>query len=171
VNQIPGSIHSTLRGIEIPESIRAANIVNHISTLMVPLAELLFSGILDRFSKLRVVLAEGGASWVPWILGMCDYQGERSMYRGNSSTWPLKMRPSDYWKRQCAAGFWSDQISPYTLDFMGEDTVMWEGDYPHGIVTWPNSREIQNFSLLKVTDEKQRAKILAGNAVRMFNLA
>jgi len=171
VNEIPGSIHSTLRGIEIPESIRAANIVNHISTLMVPLAELLFSGILDRFSKLRVVLAEGGASWVPWILGMCDYQGERSMYRGNSSTWPLKMRPSDYWKRQCAAGFWSDQISPYTLDFMGEDTVMWEGDYPHGIVTWPNSREIQNFSLLKVTDEKQRAKILAGNAVRMFNLA
>ena len=170
VLEVEGSIHGSHRGVPIPESMRAANIVAHISSLFAPLAELLLSGILERFPRLRVVLAESGTSWIPWILHQCDYVGERQMYKDAAARWELKMRPSDYWKRQCSAGFWSDLISPYQLEYMGEDTVMWEGDYPHGIVTWPNSREIQGHSLAKVTDERQRAKILAGNAVRVFNL-
>jgi len=47
---------------------------------------------------------------------------------------------------------------------------MWEGDYPHGILTWPDSKTIIEKSMRRVTDESQRHKILAANAMRMFNL-
>ena len=164
-----GRHFKSLQGITFPEGVKVGNIVNHVSTHINPLAEFLMSGILERFPKLRVVLAESGSSWIPYVLNQCDYVGERQKYKAGD-TWELKMLPSDYWKRQCASGFWSDFIHPDLLDFMGEDTVMWEGDYPHPIVTWPNSRQIQESSLATVNDEKQRTKILSGNAVRMFNL-
>jgi len=163
-----GQMHGSHRGAKIPGSMRAANIVAHVSSLINPLAELLMGGVLERFPKMRVVLAEGGVSWLPYVLNQADYVGERQKYTDGS--WELKMLPSDYWKRQCASGFWSDLISPNLLEDVGEHTVMWEGDYPHGILTWPDSKTIIEKSMRRVTDEGQRHKILAANAMRMFNL-
>lgn len=163
-----GQMHGSHRGAKIPGSMRAANIVAHVSSLINPLAELLMGGVLERFPKMKVVLAEGGVSWLPYVLNQADYVGERQKYTDGS--WELTMLPSDYWKRQCASGFWSDLISPNLLEDVGEHTVMWEGDYPHGILTWPDSKTIIEQSMRRVTDEGQRHKILAANAMRMFNL-
>ena len=170
---ILGGTGNTLKSHQdavIPENIRAAATVAHVTTHTAPLAEFLMSGILERFPRMRVILAESGVSWIPYVLHQCDYVGERQQYKAAAS-WELKMPPSEYWKRQCGAGFWSDFIHPDLLGFMGEDTVMWEGDYPHPIVTWPNSQRIIEQSLSTVKDPRQRGKVLAGNAVRILKLS
>jgi predicted TIM-barrel fold metal-dependent hydrolase len=127
----------------------------------------MMSGILERHPKLDVFFAESGASWIPYTLNQCDYYWPRySRFDGNE----LRMLPSDYWRRQCYAGFWTDIISPQVVDWLGEDNVLWEGDYLHTIATFPNSRNIQAESLKDIVDSNIRAKILAGNSVKLFKL-
>jgi len=44
----------------------------------------------------------------------------------------LKMKPSDYWRRQCKATFQFDRIGAKLIDDMGAESLMWGSDYPHG---------------------------------------
>ena len=81
------------------------------------------------------------------------------------------MLPSDYFRRQCHAGFWSDVITPDVVEWVGEENILWEGDYLHTIATFPRSKEFQAESLAKITDKGTRAKILAGNSVKLFGLS
>ena len=53
---------------------------------------------------------------------------------------------------------------------MGRDHVLWEDDYPHQVSDCPNSQKNIDFSLTRVTDPEVRYKILARNAVKVFNL-
>ena len=78
-------------------------------------------------------------------------------------------RPENSWD-QCHAGFWSDVITPDVVEWVGEENILWEGDYLHTIATFPQSQKIISESLGKITDEAMRAKILAGNSVKLFGL-
>ncbi|MDP2372790.1 hypothetical protein [Reyranella sp.] len=42
----------------------------------------------------------------------------------------LKMKPSDYWRRQCKATFQFDLIGAKLIDEMGAESLMWGSDYP-----------------------------------------
>ena len=46
---------------------------------------------------------------------------------------------------------------------------MWSSDYPHPVSSWPNSRAVVSkmFDGIPAAD---RQKIVAGNAVRVWNL-
>jgi len=153
--------------VKMPQYMRSSASINHVQSLIYPCVELMMSGILERHPKLDVFFAESGASWIPYTLNQCDYYWPRySRFDGNE----LRMLPSDYWRRQCYAGFWTDIISPQVVDWLGEDNVLWEGDYLHTIATFPNSRNIQAESLKDIVDSNIRAKILAGNSVKLFKL-
>jgi len=49
------------------------------------------------------------------------------------------MKPSEYWRRQCKATFQFDRIGTQMIHEIGEDTLMWGSDYPHGDGVWPES--------------------------------
>ena len=51
----------------------------------------------------------------------------------------LKMKPSEYWRRQCKATFQFDRIGTKLIDDMGVETLMWGSDYPHADGVWPES--------------------------------
>ena len=51
----------------------------------------------------------------------------------------LRMKPSDYWRRQCKATFQFDRIGTQMIHDIGEETLMWGSDYPHGDGVWPES--------------------------------
>ena len=55
---------------------------------------------------------------------------------------PLKMKPSDYVRRQLWATFQDDPTGPMTCQFFGENNYMWASDFPHTDSTWPHSREV-----------------------------
>jgi hypothetical protein len=53
----------------------------------------------------------------------------------------LKMRPSEYWRRQCYATYQSDPIGVKWIDELGEGNIMWGSDFPHPDGVWPDSQE------------------------------
>jgi predicted TIM-barrel fold metal-dependent hydrolase len=54
---------------------------------------------------------------------------------------PLKLKPSEYWRRQCKATFQYDRVGTKLIDEMGLETLMWGSDYPHPDGVWPESEK------------------------------
>jgi predicted TIM-barrel fold metal-dependent hydrolase len=129
------------------------------------MATMLFSQILERFPRMKLVSSESGIGWVPYLLEVADHQWERQkLWREGMS-----IKPSEYFHRQCYANFWFEEVGIKMRYYIGIDNIMWESDYPHPTCTYPNSQEY----IAKVTQElmpEERQKILVGNAVRVFNL-
>ena len=114
--------------------------------LLDPLVGLIFSGVLDRHPGLRLVLAESGIGWLPYVIEEMDDKFEqfaeaREVWEGRGGI-PLQLRPSEYFRRQVWATFQKDAAGLALLEAIGEDRVMWASDYPHPDSTWPHSREV-----------------------------
>ena len=98
------------------------------------LAAIISANVLERYPHVRIAFGESGCGWIPYALDRMDYEWEdRFMDLG------LKMKPSDYWRRQCKATFQFDRIGTKLIDDMGVETLMWGSDYPHGDGVWPQS--------------------------------
>src|SRR5690242_17125125 len=98
------------------------------------LAALIGASVLERYPNLRVVFGESGIGWIPYALDRMDFEWE-DRFRDIG----LKMKPSDYWRRQCKATFQFDRIGTRMIDEMGVETLMWASDYPHTDGVWPES--------------------------------
>ena len=54
----------------------------------------IFSGALERYPNVRVVLGESGIGWTPYVLDRMDYEWEDQF----KSDLDLTMEPSEYWQ-------------------------------------------------------------------------
>jgi len=52
---------------------------------------------------------------------------------------------------------------------VGVANMMWSTDYPHHGNDWPHSRKVIDETMAGIPQE-EKAKIVAGNAVRIFKL-
>jgi predicted TIM-barrel fold metal-dependent hydrolase len=126
------------------------------------LASVIFSGALERYRGLRVVLGEAGIGWIPYVLWRMDAEWE-DQFKDLSLTMP----PSDYWKRQCWATYQTDPIGVKLLDDLGVDRVMWGSDFPHPDGVWPDSREYVQREMGHLPADVRR-KIVCENAARLY---
>jgi len=138
-----------------------------------PLAAVIFSGALERYPNLRIVLAETGIGWLPYMLERMDdtyhkFLDAPDFWRSHSRL-ALAMAPSAYFRRQIWATFQTDHAGLRLLDTLGEDRVMWASDYPHADSTWPESRRAieDNF---KHVPAGARRRILCDNARELYGL-
>src|SRR5262249_38700546 len=133
------------------------------------LAALIFSGTLERYPRLRVVLSESGIGWLPFLLERMDQQAllfaECAEFYPDAV--PLSLAPSAYFRRQIWATFQVDQRGIEMLHHIGEDRVMWASDYPHVDGTWPDSRAEITRSLHSLKPG-QRRKLLHDNAFALY---
>ena len=129
------------------------------------LMEIMFGGALERFPNLKVVFGEAGLGWIPYILERIDEQWE-VQYRDLE----LKMKPSEYWKRQCKSTFQFDNVGLRLLDQFGEDTIMWGSDFPHRDGVWPDSQDYiqRQFSGLP---DRIRQKVICDTAVELYQIS
>lgn len=79
----------------------------------------------------------------------------------------LKMKPSEYYKRQMYATFQEDAVGLKLLDELGVDTVLWASDYPHGDSVWPLSHETVEQEMAGM-DEAVVRKITRDNARKLY---
>src|SRR5262249_43872818 len=154
---------------ELPEDIKQAAQATKVAggTLHVAplLASMIHGGALERFPNLPVVFGESGIGWTPYVLDRMDHE-YRTRFAGHI---PLKMSPCEYWRRQCRATFQFDRIGIQHLNYIGEETVMWASDYPHGDGTYPDSQEHIQKEFGHLPD-KVRHKITCDNAARFYGL-
>jgi predicted TIM-barrel fold metal-dependent hydrolase len=132
-----------------------------------PVSLLIFSGVLERHPDLRVVLAETGIGWIPFVLERMDYTFERHRLWMKTG---IKSRPSEYFRGCFAATFQQDDDTGLLARHItGVDNLMWASDYPHTDSTWPYSKKVVDklFDGIPVDD---RRRITAENAVRLYSL-
>jgi len=91
---------------------------------------LLESGVLDRYPSLKFAFFEAGASWLPAWLWRLDELCYDTMPTELSHH--IKMKPSDYFKRQCWIGFeFGEPCLREVANCVGIEKMLFGSDFPH----------------------------------------
>jgi predicted TIM-barrel fold metal-dependent hydrolase len=90
--------------------------------------KLVASGALERHPRLKILVSEGGATWVPFV---GDRMNEAYRQHGMFVRPQLAQPPKEYLYRQVYASFQHDESAPAALWAMGYQNVMFGSDYPH----------------------------------------
>ncbi len=131
------------------------------------LYDLIYSGVLERFPKLKIVLVENELGWIPFVLEQWDYYFKR--HGANRAGLAIKKLPSEYFHNQIYTTFFNDAVGGHTLTWWGQDNCMWSNDFPHGNSTWPNSREVIARDLGNLP-AGVRAKLVRENVAKVYNI-
>jgi len=137
-----------------------------------PLWFLIWSGVFERHPKLKFGVTENGAFWVPDLLWLMDTRyavAHTSKKSGREAiVGPLKMRPSEYFDRNCFVG----ASTPERLELerrylIGVGSMLWGNDFPHPEGTWPHTRDWLRrvFHDIPISETRQ---ILGLNAARVY---
>ena len=133
------------------------------------LGDIIFSGAFERYPKLQVGSVEHELSWVPHFLDRIDYTYTQRAMEFSPYRFKGDVLPSDFFHSNCFLGFQEDAMGIRDRHIIGVDNLQWGSDYPHGESTFPRSREILEEILVTCTEE-EKAKIVGGNAARIYNL-
>ena len=151
------------------DTIRPAFFANVDHWVRMSLADIIFTGVFERYPKLQVGSVEMELSWVPHFLDRLDYTYTQRTRAAFWHRFKEDMLPSDYFHRNVFLGFQEDALGIQLRDIIGVDNLMWGSDYPHVESTFPRSREIIEDILADCTEE-EKAKIAGGNSARVYGL-
>jgi len=128
------------------------------------------AGVFDRYPRLNVVAAEAGVGWIPFFAQEFDYyqMSFPPSAIGLGRQRDIPRPPSEYIYQHVYGAFIQDTVGCRLLPEYGADTFMWSNDYPHGACIWPGATRFIAQDLGHVTPEV-RAKVLSGNAARLYN--
>ena len=131
------------------------------------LFDIIFSGVFERFPRLKLVLVETDIGWIPFRLQKWDQAVAK---HSGSTSLSISRLPSEYFNRHMWATFINDWIGAKMLSWWGQDNCMWSNDYPHPASSWPHSRQIIASTLGHLTPEV-RDNVVRGNVARLYNMA
>jgi uncharacterized protein len=148
-----------------PELAAAMEAITRPVSSVLIVANFLYSRILFRFPKLKVVFAETSLAWGAYELELADHQFERQRLH----TEGYDMLPSELFRRQCSLTGWFDKTGLQTRQYIGVDNLLWSTNFPQGTSTWPNTREVIGRCFEGIPDNERR-QILADNAAKLYKL-
>lgn len=122
------------------------------------------SGALERHPGLRVLVSEGGATWVPFV---GDRMNEAYRQHYMFVRPQLKKLPKEYLYEQVYASFQHDETAPAALSAMGYRNVMWGSDYPHSEGTFGHTQQTLH-QLFDGVDPSVRHRITCGAFEELF---
>jgi aminocarboxymuconate-semialdehyde decarboxylase len=146
-----------------------------LSTFM---ARIVFSGVLERFPDLKLLIHHGG-SMVPHFSGRVgpgwDQLGARTPedQKADIEGYPLTKRPIDYFRMMYAdtAMFGAAHALRCSVDFYGVDHVLFASDSPYDPEKGPGyiRASIKNVTEIGLSEEDQNT-IFSGNVTRLLGL-
>lgn len=143
------------------------------------MARIVFSGVLERFPSLKMLIHHGG-SMVPHFSGRVgsgwDQLGVRTPeeQKEDITGYPLTKRPLDYFKMMYAdtAMFGAAHALRCSIDFYGVDQMLFASDSPFDPEGGPGyiRATIQNLDEIDLTETEKDA-IFSGNVSRLLGLS
>lgn len=121
-------------------------------------------GTLERFPRLKLLVLEVGAGWVPHFIERMDSKWEHSGFMTG-----CKRPPSEYFRRQVWAGADVDEsMIPPASARWGSDKFFWSSDFPH-FDGFPGALQTlkKNIATMSPTDQQN---IIGDNATRAYSL-
>jgi predicted TIM-barrel fold metal-dependent hydrolase len=127
-------------------------------------AKLVACGALDRHPDLKVLVSEGGATWVPFLADRIEegYRQHAVAVRPK-----LKRSPREIIYSQVYASFQHDASAVGAFMAMGYENVMWGSDYPHLEGTYGHTQETLH-QLFDNVPDRVRERITAGAFAELF---
>jgi predicted TIM-barrel fold metal-dependent hydrolase len=122
------------------------------------------SGALDRHPDLKILIAEGGATWVPFIADRIEegYRQHAMAVRPKLSRSPREIIYS-----QVYASFQHDKSAVAAATYMGYRNVMWGSDYPHMEGTYGHTQDTLH-GLFDDADAAVRERVTVGAFSELF---
>ncbi|MCH2171394.1 amidohydrolase [Myxococcota bacterium] len=129
------------------------------------LVQVLLSGFLDRYPKLRMAILESNASWVPSVLAHCDRLFK--LYARERKTSAERL-PSEAFAEQCFVSFEGDEAPTFKQWRFFENCSVWASDAYHtdGADVWTAMREMNDCGV----PEAVQAKMLGANARSLYRI-
>ena len=126
--------------------------------------KLVASGALDRHPNLKVLVSEGGATWVPFIADRMEegYRQHAMVVRPK-----LNRSPREIIYSQVYASFQHDSSAIAAMTAMGFNNVLWGSDYPHMEGTFGHTQQTLH-QLFDGADQKTTDRILFGSFAELF---
>jgi uncharacterized protein len=129
----------------------------------------ILSGIFDRHTDLKMVSVESGVGWIPFILETLDYEMSEN---APDELAQMKKMPSEYFRTNMYATFWFENNRnklPELIDAVGEDSILFETDFPHPTCLYPSPLETVQKKMATLAPEVQK-KIYGENARKLYRL-
>jgi len=130
------------------------------------LAQVLLSGFLDRYDRLKMAIFESNAEWLPYALDTADRLFK--LYASEQGTKKGDRLPSEAFTEQCVISFESDEMGVFRQWDRFENIGIWASDAYHhdGADVWGGIRNMEKAG----TPQKVREKLLGSNATRMYGI-
>ena len=139
------------------------NTLAHPIATMTACADMIGGGVLERHPELKVAFLEANCSWVPWLVWRL---GEYVEMLGPVDFPDLKMKPIEYFQRQCFVSIECDEVTARHIPEYGlEETIVFSTDYPHLDVKYPHA--VDAFLELPLSNELKR-RYLWENCARLY---
>jgi predicted TIM-barrel fold metal-dependent hydrolase len=126
--------------------------------------KLVASGALDRHPGIKVLVSEGGATWVPFV---ADRMEEGYRQHSMAVRPKLNRSPREIIYSQVYASFQHDQSAVAAATYMGYDNVLWGSDYPHMEGTYGHTQETLH-QLFDGADPAVRERVTVGAFRELF---
>ena len=139
---------------------------SHPMEQMMALLALIEGGVLERHPNLRVGFLESGCGWLLYWLWRLDEEYEELGWEVKNN---VKMKPSDYFRRQCFITI--EPSEPYldrVIQDIGVENLLFGSDYPH----MDHKQDIveRAVALHEQLGEETVRKILWDNPARFYGL-
>jgi uncharacterized protein len=136
------------------------------------IAEVIMSGLCDKYPTLRFVSVESGFGYIPYLLESLDWQ---YLNMGGRNQFKDFLMPSEYFRRQVYATFWFEGNLDRVADLY-PDNLMFSSDFPHPTSLSPgpnsvarNAKETIEANLSRIPEGLQR-KLINENAAKVYRL-
>ena len=134
------------------------------------LANMIFTGVFERYPKLKAGAIEFEIAWVPYFVDRMNYDYTQRPIKDEWYRFKTDMIPGDFFHENVFLSFQEDGTGIRLRDIIGVDKLQWGSDYPHREGTFPHSRQILEEILADCTEE-EKAKIVGENAVRLYHIS
>jgi predicted TIM-barrel fold metal-dependent hydrolase len=171
---MPFGFHVVVREKSLfsPWSFDAAGVVDGVFAfaflaidVMAAFTSVMTRGLFETYPRIKCAVLEAGSNWITAWLGRLDHKYEMG---GLAS--PLRMPPSEYFRRQCVISAEPDEsLTGPVLEYLGEDLMIWASDYPHIDASFGVVEEMRG-RLARLPESAQR-KVLGENALRFYGLS
>jgi predicted TIM-barrel fold metal-dependent hydrolase len=167
---VPIGFHSATAAGEVAQigdrfgdNLLLRHVVSHPLENMVAMVDTIGGGVCERHPKLKLAFLECYCGWVSFLLHRMD----NAMAKGRFPT-AGKLKPSEYFQRQCWISTEHEKELPMIIDLIGDDKIVFSTDYPHGDSDFPEA--VEEFLEMKNVSKESQKKILWDNCAELYGL-
>ena len=128
--------------------------------------DLIINGVVERFPRLKFVLAEFETGWVAHFKQRFEHACYRTPWELSDD---LTLTPVEYFDRNFWVTFEDDVHGIMTRHDIGIDNLVWGNDYPHHDSIWPNSMKVLD-EVLQGVPEDEKEKMVWSNVVDLYDI-